>query len=269
MQIMRQDGFQPHAKHPFAQRRNLSRNALYRLRRNRIAGEKSALEIIRNYEHALTDTGFDIDFSCVGNECGRRFANFVVQGGVFARGFDRATFNDRSRALLASGQAGGADVHVFLYVMEDRANQRTLIRQVVVEGEPMQTGSVTVNDADTLHSELEQNGRTVVDGIFFETDSAEIRADSADALEQMAALMNQNEGLRVYVVGHTDNVGSLSHNLDLAQRRASAVAAVLNESYGIDRDRLDAHGVANLAPIANNLTDSGRALNRRVELVVQ
>src|SRR5690606_27881781 len=127
--------------------------------------------------------------------------------------------------------------------------------------------SVTVSDANALRTELEQVGRTVVDGIFFETDSSDIHPDSAAALEQMAALLNESNDLRVYIVGHTDNVGMLDYNLDLSRRRASAVAAALSEQYGIDADRLDARGIANLAPRANNLSDAGRALNRRVELV--
>lgn len=235
----------------------------------RLAGEKTALEVMRSYEEALTASGFALDFACSGRECGRRFSRYVLQGGVFPRGFDRAAFNDRSRALLASGAVGDTAVHVFLYVMEDPSNQRTLIRQVVVESEEMQSGSVTIRDAQALASELEQTGRTVVDGIFFETGSAEIRPESADALEQMALLLIGNEDLNVYIVGHTDNVGSLSYNLELSLRRASAVAQALTERFGIAPERLDAHGVANLSPLANNLSEAGRSLNRRVELVVQ
>lgn len=235
----------------------------------RLDSEKTALEVVRNYEEALTGAGLTIDFACAGDQCGRRFASYVVRGGMFPRGFDRAAFNERSRALLASGQAEDINVHIFLFVMEDPSNQRTLIRQVVVEGEPMQVGAVTVSDADTLGAELERHGRTVVDGIFFETDSSEIQSESADALEQMADLLNENEALRVYIVGHTDNVGALAYNLDLSLQRASAVAAALNEDYAIGADRLDARGVANLAPLDSNISEAGRAINRRVELVVQ
>lgn len=234
-----------------------------------LPAEKTAIEIIRNYEQSLAGSGFDVDFSCGGRECGRRFANYVVQGGVFPRGFDRSAFNDRSRGLLASRQTQDATIHIFLFAMEDRANNRALLRQLVLESEPMQTGQVTVRDAMALGSDLEEHGRTVVDGIFFELDSADIRDESVDALEQMAALLNDNGDLRVYIVGHTDNDGSLAYNLELSQRRAAAVVSALRERHGIDAERLDAQGVANLAPLANNLTESGRALNRRVELVLQ
>jgi len=234
-----------------------------------VPGNKTALEVIRNYEDALTSSDFTTAFSCAGRECGRRFVNFVTQTDMFPRGFDRTAVNDRSRALLATGLAGDIPVHVFLYVMEDQPNQRTLIRQIVVEGEPMPLGAVTVRDADALRSDLEQAGRTVVDGIFFETNSAVIRTDSEDALEQMALLLDDNADLSVYIVGHTDNVGALSYNLDLSLRRASAVAEALTERFAIAPNRLSAQGVANLAPLSNNVSEAGRTLNRRVELVLQ
>src|SRR5690606_17731280 len=105
--------------------------------------------------------------------------------------------------------------------------------------------------------------------IFFEFDSAEIRTESAEALEQMATLMNDAPDIQVYIVGHTDNQGSLDYNHDLSTRRAEAVRRALAGDYGIDAERMAAHGVASLAPVASNGSEDGRALNRRVELVLQ
>jgi OmpA-OmpF porin, OOP family len=75
--------------------------------------------------------------------------------------------------------------------------------------------------------------------------------------------------LKVNVVGHTDNVGTIDANMKLSQARATAVVAALTSKYGITAIRLKAYGVGPLAPVAGNKTDDGKAKNRRVELVEQ
>jgi OmpA-OmpF porin, OOP family len=85
--------------------------------------------------------------------------------------------------------------------------------------------------------------------------------------KQIAALLQQNPSLKLHVVGHTDNQGSLDSNFALSKARAAAVAAALSARYGISDTRLNANGVSSLAPIASNADEAGRAKNRRVELV--
>jgi outer membrane protein OmpA-like peptidoglycan-associated protein len=72
---------------------------------------------------------------------------------------------------------------------------------------------------------------------------------------------------KLYIVGHTDDTGSLSHNLDLSRRRAEAVVAGLVNDYEISGDRLTAFGAGPYAPVASNESEEGRKNNRRVELV--
>ena len=75
--------------------------------------------------------------------------------------------------------------------------------------------------------------------------------------------------LRLHVVGHTDNVGALAHNMTLSKQRAEAVVNALVTNYQIAAARLIANGVGPLAPVASNAAEEGRAKNRRVELVAQ
>ena len=96
---------------------------------------------------------------------------------------------------------------------------------------------------------------------------ADIQPASKPALEEIAKLLQADAGLALHVVGHTDNVGSYEANLQLSKRRAEAVVAALTAEYGVSASRLTANGVANLAPVAVNSTEEGRAKNRRVELV--
>lgn len=73
----------------------------------------------------------------------------------------------------------------------------------------------------------------------------------------------------VWVVGHTDAVGSADSNLTLSNARAAAVIRALTERMGIDPKRMAPHGAGPFAPKATNRTEEGRARNRRVELVEQ
>jgi outer membrane protein OmpA-like peptidoglycan-associated protein len=85
----------------------------------------------------------------------------------------------------------------------------------------------------------------------------------------MAKLLQTQTALRVYIVGHTDNQGTLDSNMTLSQQRAQAVVSALAANYKVDVKRMVARGVGSLAPLATNTSDEGKAKNRRVELVLQ
>jgi len=81
--------------------------------------------------------------------------------------------------------------------------------------------------------------------------------------------MKGDAGLKVYVVGHTDNVGGLEPNMKLSQERAEAVVQALVSTHGIVASRMKGYGVGPFAPVSSNDSEEGRAKNRRVELVKQ
>jgi len=80
--------------------------------------------------------------------------------------------------------------------------------------------------------------------------------------------MQQHPALKIYVVGHTDNVGAAAANQALSEKRAQSVRDWLTEK-GIAASRLTAKGYGASKPVADNTTEEGRAKNRRVELVKQ
>lgn len=88
-------------------------------------------------------------------------------------------------------------------------------------------------------------------------------------LAEMAGYLQANPAVEVLIVGHTDNVGALDYNMGLSERRAGAVREALAARYGIAGARMSAHGVGFLAPAAPNDSDTGRAANRRVEMVLR
>jgi len=126
-----------------------------------------------------------------------------------------------------------------------------------------------VANAAALSSGLTSNGHAVVNGILFDTGKAEVKPESAPALEEVAKLLKQDAKLKIYVVGHTDNVGALAANMDLSKRRAAAVVQLLITQHGVAADRLQPYGDGPYAPVASNASEDGRSLNRRVELVMQ
>ncbi|CZZ88799.1 lipoprotein [Bordetella ansorpii] len=237
----------------------------------RIPGNKSALEVYRNYDAALEQGGFEVIFLCKSDEqCGNDFQGYVMNSGkVKLTGQGDAVFGGKYYALLAKKAIGTGDVYVFLDIMQDESNHYTPVYQQVVETRKMEQGQVKALDATAMQKALAQSGKVAIYGVHFDTDRAEIKADSKPALDQMGKLLKDNPALKLYVVGHTDNQGSLEHNRALSQQRADAVVKSLTDQYQVDARRLAAQGVASLAPVGSNDNAEGQAMNRRVELVKQ
>lgn len=238
----------------------------------RIPGERSALEVMRNYEKALKQGGFETQFACSDRQaCGTAMMAFIaLEERVRPQSFGDAVFGSSAeRALLAHRQDEAGDVHVFLHVVEDTTNNRTVLYQQIVEGAALELDQVNVLQADELQQSLDRQGHVAVPGVYFDTAKADIKPESDTALSEIAKLLASNASLKVYVVGHTDNEGSLDTNIALSQARAQAVVDALRASHGIDAVRLAAKGVASFAPVASNAQEAGRARNRRVEIVVQ
>jgi outer membrane protein OmpA-like peptidoglycan-associated protein len=104
-------------------------------------------------------------------------------------------------------------------------------------------------------------------GILFATDSAEVSASLYPDLRALAENLREYPNSTVKVVGHTDNTGSASYNLQLSQRRAQAVQSVI-QANGVGAARLTAIGKGDSEPVASNLTAEGRQQNRRVEVLI-
>jgi OOP family OmpA-OmpF porin len=137
----------------------------------------------------------------------------------------------------------------------------------IVEKESM--AQEVVADAKSLMSDIQATGHASVYGIYFDFDKADIKPESEPTIKEIAKLIQENKGLKLYVVGHTDNVGTIDYNMKLSKARADAVMKELITKYKISAQRLKAYGIGSLAPVASNKTDEGRAKNRRVELVEQ
>jgi outer membrane protein OmpA-like peptidoglycan-associated protein len=104
--------------------------------------------------------------------------------------------------------------------------------------------------------------------VYFHSDGDVLEPRSFALLDSIAALLGAHPELaRIRVVGHTDDRGGAGHNRRLSRRRAVAVVSYLVE-HGVAAERLEAVGLGQAAPLADNLSAAGRAANRRVELVI-
>lgn len=136
----------------------------------------------------------------------------------------------------------------------------------VMELKAMAQKMVTVKAAEMAQA-INTQGRVALYGLYFDTAKAEVKPESKDTLEQIAQLLKTTPKLKLLVVGHTDNVGEFSGNMDLSRRRAESVIQALVHQYKVDRKRLSPVGVSFASPVASNDTEDGKAKNRRVELV--
>lgn len=166
-----------------------------------------------------------------------------------------------------SGDYGDFTVHMGkTWIMEEVSGGGWYKQTIVVE--KGMTQEVVANVA-ALSGGLTSNGHVVVNGILFDSGKTDVKPASAAALQEVAKLLKANPRLKVYVVGHTDNVGALAANMELSKRRAASVVQLLTTQYGVPITQLDAIGDGPSAPVVSNDAEDGRALNRRVELVKQ
>jgi OOP family OmpA-OmpF porin len=107
----------------------------------------------------------------------------------------------------------------------------------------------------------------VLRGVNFDFDKSTLTVNAKSLLDGVAAALTKRADIKVEIGGHTDAKGSDSYNAALSQRRARSVQAYLVDQ-GIDAERMSTRGYGETVPVADNDTDEGRELNRRVELKV-
>jgi OOP family OmpA-OmpF porin len=247
---------------------------------------RSTLEVMRNYVEALEAGGFKRLFSCNGAECGPGDGQQLVTHWIYPiAGTNKLTskgqmsefalnFPEDVRYVAYWLERPEGSVYVALTVAENKFNQwpetfdKVMALLDVVEVGRMERRMVDPK-ADEMKQGLDREGRVALYGILFDFNKAEIKPESAGTLAEIAKLLQGNAGLKLYVVGHTDAVGTMAYNKDLSEKRAQAVVQWLVARHRIAADRLTPAGVGMLAPVATNATEEGRAKNRRVELVVR
>jgi OmpA-OmpF porin, OOP family len=200
------------------------------------AKAKSALQIIRNYETAITKNGGKLVFkNSDGNE-GPLEATYYL------------STKEKEYWIQLTSFAG-------------TVNAIEAFALNVLEMEPMKQEI----DASEMFTAINKNGFVAL-YINFETGKSEIKPESKPIIDQIYEMLKQNPDLKISIEGHTDNVGTEKSNQTLSESRAKSVMNAL-VSKGIIVSRLQYKGWGQTKPIADNNTEEGKAKNRRVEIV--
>lgn len=253
--------------------------------------DKGPLEVFRNHQQALQAAGFKTVWTCESKEQGCSKAYFALKKNERLRGMawskgdlpnmskpsggrwslESSISHEGGRMLVGQLSQGGRILHLMLYssMAQNSDTHRTATYIEIVEPKAMPTGQVMV-DAGAIGQGLKAEGKVALYGLFFDTGKSEVKPESQPQLAEMAQVLKADPKLRVFIVGHTDNVGGFEANQVLSLARAQAVVAALGKPpHGIEASRLSAKGAANIAPLASNADEDGRARNRRVEMVLQ
>jgi OmpA-OmpF porin, OOP family len=193
------------------------------------------LQVIRNYANAAKSIG----------------------GKVVYEWYDSGT----GRVTLKV-EKGGAEVWTSVYCNGSGYYTLDLVEKGLMDQD-------VVADAKTMANTINTTGKVAVYGIYFDTGKSELKQESLNALVEISKLLKADPSLKLYVVGHTDNVGTFDSNIKLSMDRATAVINALVTKHSVNAANLKPFGNGPCAPVTTNDTAEGRALNRRVELVKQ
>lgn len=179
----------------------------------------------------------------------------AITGAIVGAGVGAATGNSRSRTtnmLVGAAIGAGLGAAVGSSLDQQAAELRASVTNPNI--------SVT-NNGTFLTVNMPQD-------LLFASSSAALNPSLQADIRAVGASLVKYPNSTIQVIGHTDNTGSAAYNQDLSQRRAVSVANVLRDS-GVPSARISAFGRGEEQPIATNLTPEGRALNRRVEIIIR
>ncbi|KAF1050233.1 OmpA family protein [Xylophilus sp.] len=153
-----------------------------------------------------------------------------------------------------------------------RAQAQSATQLAAVQGAQARAAQDRVRQLEAQLRDIEarqtERGLLVTLGdVLFAFDKSELLPAAGPRLDKLAGFLRQFPQRRLLVEGYTDAVGSGQYNDDLSRRRAEAVRSALVQR-GVDASRIDARGYGKAYPVADNGTNEGRALNRRVEVVI-
>ena len=245
--------------------------------------DKTAADVQRNYQAALESAGATRIDSCAENcrarslkalagdeNSNRKQSRQQLEGYGVETMLQYGIDVDGARYWYGTLKSASGLLHIVVctgrpgVIAQRKKYVATVV--LVVQEKPLETGKVQV-DAKAMAAGLQAEGRIALYGLYFDSGQSDIKSESKPQLDQMAKLLQSDPRLEVYIVGHTDNQGAVESNLALSRARAQSVIDALVRNYKVDARRLAAAGVANYSPVASNSAESGRAKNRRVELV--
>jgi OOP family OmpA-OmpF porin len=237
----------------------------------------STIEVMNHYRDVLEGAGFTVAFACAGAEgCGGfNFGELLTQSMVEAHS------GEEGNLIIDFLHPVGNDIRYVLATLERPEGRITLALAVArhvgsqpgmfveaVEQKP-EAMATPVASAVRIASALRVQGRIALYNIHFADDRATMRPDSRAVLEQVSAMLHATPAMKLIIVGHSDASGTLAHGMELTAARAQAVVQSLVKNWKVSVAQVTSIGIGPVSPLASNANEAGRALNRRIELVLQ
>lgn len=220
----------------------------------------SSFQVFRNYQAGLRRSGFKDLFVCE-RPCGKwnlgEFKTLMKARDLYMNG-------SQENQYLAT-QRG--NTYVSLWV--NQIIGKTQVFLFVIEKTALDDERIAVSGDTAIARALNENGRVNLYGFQFDTGEAVLKSSSAPTLKELGQILRDNPGLKLDIIGHTDDVGGAGFNQRLSEARARSVAAALSAQQHVDPDRLKAIGKGMSEALAPNTSEAGRAKNRRVEVLVR
>jgi len=226
-----------------------------------------AIDMIAPLEDQLLAGGYRLLLSCETFECGGFDFRFAIE--VLP---PPAMFVDLGEFAYVSAVSEAGDAYVT--ALASRTLDDGFLQIIRVGGTGTDTAAalpapvLAPIGAGDAASDLERLGHVVLGDLNFATGTTDLSEGTYASLSDLADYLTANPSRRIALVGHTDASGSLEINLQVSRARAEAVRGRLINAYGIDGGRIEAEGVGYLSPRGSNLSEEGRAANRRVEAVI-
>ncbi len=239
---------------------------------------QTTLQMIAPLRAQLEDSGFRVVLDCIADQCG----GFDFRFGIDV--FDApAIYIDLSNYQFLSfvkGPTDAPDAAVTLLLSTTRDASYIQIVEVT-KADSFETEAKTDRPVPQLDPSPEipvqpldgptdflTSGRLVLTGVDFASGATSLGEGPFPLLDTLAQFLTDNPAIQIALVGHTDSVGSLNGNIRVSRARAQAVKTRLVQAYNVNANRIEAEGAGYLSPIASNLSEGGRASNRRVEAVI-
>ena len=237
------------------------------------ASNLTSLQILEPLKQQLSSSGFEIVFECETQSCGGFDFRYNIE--TMPEPDMHVDLGD-FRFLSAKNTA--AEQPEFVSLLISRSQNAGYVQLTRVGAAQAKTEMVTStkspsltnikNPEISLDAALANQGHFILEDLVFQTGSSELGGGDFASLATLANYLKAHPTRTVALVGHTDAEGSLTGNIALSKKRARSVVKQLISKYNVDKTQLSAEGNGFLSPRASNLTEGGRAQNRRVEVIV-
>lgn len=182
----------------------------------------------------------------------------AVIGAVGGAAVGAAVSKNKGKGALLGAIGGGLAGGGVGYYMD---RQKQDLEKVLAP--ERQTGAIDIDKLPDNTLKITMTNQTA-----FDVNSADVKSGFHSTMDKLAQVMNKYGKTTLTIMGHTDSDGSAQYNQDLSQRRAFAVQQAFVQRSVIP-ERLSAIGKGESEPRASNSTESGKQLNRRVEILVE